>query len=483
VRRALSLIVAAPLVVALVVSLASASASPSQPEANATAVISRIVQPGQPDQVSLSVTAPPGSEQSLSGYAYPDDGSIVRIGSADVRVAAQPGVSSSAQGGVRALAVSLFGGEITIDSLDVRGSVAAGVANATANVASSSVTGLTVLGQLVTPVANGVLPLADWGSLEMLPSVADTVQKAPRSAQATVSALRIRLLADHGGLAAGSSIEIGPVSVQASAAPAVKEVPTATTPPPPKPSPHPVVPPDAPREPGASLPGAPPELVRPAPQVTAQLTTGGYVFPVYGPASFGDTFGAPRADVSGGWHHGEDIFAPLGTPLLAVADGTIFSVGWNDIGGWRLWLRDRAGNEFYYAHLSAYSPLAVDGRQVKAGDVVGFMGKTGDARNSAVHLHFEIHPVSLLALGYDGAVAPYPFLTAWRRAQDVSFDAAQAYLPLDAAGAARHGVAPPAGAVLLEADDISSTSGLVPGSLESTLSGRAPKNPTGAGDR
>ena len=44
----------------------------------------------------------------------------------------------------------------------------------------------------------------------------------------------------------------------------------------------------------------------------------------------------PRADVSGGWHHGEDIFAPLATPLLAVADGTVFSVGWNDIGGWRL---------------------------------------------------------------------------------------------------------------------------------------------------
>ena len=175
--------------------------------------------------------------------------------------------------------------------------------------------------------------------------------------------------------------------------------------------------------------------------MTAQLTTGGYVFPVFGPASFGDTFGAARADVSGGWHHGEDIFAPLGTPLLAVADGTVFSVGWNDIGGWRLWLRDRAGNEFYYAHLSAYSPLAVNGRQVKAGDVLGFMGKTGDAEFSPVHLHFEIHPVSLLAMGYDGAVAPYPFLTAWRRAQDVSFDAGRAYLPLDGPAAARQGVA------------------------------------------
>ncbi len=244
-----------------------------------------------------------------------------------------------------------------------------------------------------------------------------------------------------------------------------------------------MIPPNAPREPGKSIPGAPPELVRPAPEVTAQLSTGGYVFPVYGPASFGDTFGAPRGDVSGGWHHGEDIFAPLGTPLLAVADGTVFSVGWNDIGGWRVWLRDRSGNEFYYAHLSAYSPLAVNGRQVRAGDVLGFMGKTGDAEFSPVHLHFEIHPVSLLARGYDGAVAPYPFLNAWRRAQDVSFDAGRAYLPLDGPASARRGVAPPAGAVLLEADDISSTSGLVPGALETTLSGRAPKSPAGGHDR
>ena len=69
------------------------------------------------------------------------------------------------------------------------------------------------------------------------------------------------------------------------------------------------------------------------------------------PGRFGNTFGAFRADVAGKWHHGEDLVAPLGTPLLAVADGTLFSVGWNDLGGWRLWLRDDFGNEFYYAHL------------------------------------------------------------------------------------------------------------------------------------
>lgn len=472
-----------PLLVALVVSIAAAA--PPQPEALATAVISRIVQPGLPDEVSLSLSAPPPATQVLPGYAYPADGSIVRIGSADAKAAAQPSVSSTALASVGALVVSLFDGEITIESVDVHVSVAAGSANASGSVSPLSVKGLTVLGQLVTPTANVVVPLADWGSLELLTSLVETVQEPPRSATATATAVRVKLIADHGGLAAGSVIEIGSVDTAATAAPPASSQAPAAKPPAtaPTPSSRPVIPPDAPREPGESIPGAPPELVRPAPEVTAQLSTGGYVFPVYGPASFGDTFGAPRADVSGGWHHGEDIFAPLGTPLLAVANGTVFSVGWNDIGGWRLWLRDLAGNEFYYAHLSAYSPLAVNGRQVEAGDVLGFMGKTGDAEYSPVHIHFEIHPVSLLARGYDGAVAPYPFLNAWRRAQDVSFDAGRAYLPLDGPASARPGVAPPAGAVLLEADDISSTSGLVPGALETTLSGRAPKSPAGGQDR
>jgi len=110
-------------------------------------------------------------------------------------------------------------------------------------------------------------------------------------------------------------------------------------------------------------PGVPYPVLLTPPDVTPKLTAGGYVFPVYGPSAYGDTFGAPRGDVAGGWHHGDDIFAPLGAPLLAVADGTVFSVGWNHVGGYRLWLRDRGGNEFYYAHLSAYTSLAVNGRQ------------------------------------------------------------------------------------------------------------------------
>jgi len=178
--------------------------------------------------------------------------------------------------------------------------------------------------------------------------------------------------------------------------------------------------------------------------VTPPLDPKGYVFPVYGQSSFGDTYGAARGDVSGGWHHGDDIFAPLGAPLLAVAHGTVFSVGWNKVGGWRLWLRDDKGWEYYYAHLSAYSPLAVNGAIVNAGDVLGFVGDTGDAKGTPFHLHFEVHPVGLLGLGYDGAVDPTSYLDAWTHLQNIRFDAAACWSP------ATNAAAPKAGAVLLQ---------------------------------
>ena len=174
---------------------------------------------------------------------------------------------------------------------------------------------------------------------------------------------------------------------------------------------------------------------------------------MYGPSEFVDTFGAFRGDVPGGWHHGDDIFAPIGSPILAVADGLVFSVGWNAVGGWRLWLRDARGNEFYYAHLSAYSPLAVDGAVVRAGDVLGYVGDSGDAEGTPSHLHFEIHPLRLLGRGYDGAVDPTTYLDRWRRApNDVRLEAAAERI---ASSARPTGKAPKPGAVLLEQTDIS----------------------------
>ena len=328
---------------------------------------------------------------------------------------------------------------------------------------ASEVQGLRVLGRDI-PSAPGSTTLEDWGTLTVLAGSSGTRKKGPPGAQASITALRIQLSAAHGGLPAGSEIVIG--NAQATA---VADISAPSRPTRPGTGPRPTTPGGRPNRPsapepdvGGEVPGGP---VRVAPEISARLSSGGYVFPVYGTASFGDSFGAPRADVSGGWHHGEDIFAAGGTPLLAVADGTLHTIGFNRIGGYRVWLRDTSGNEFYYAHLSAYSPLAVEGRSVKAGDVIGFVGATGDADGGAPHLHFEIHPSSMLGLGYDGVVAPYPILLAWRHADDISFSAGRIYVPTGPGSV----TLPPPGAVLLEADDIASTSGLVPGALEKAL--------------
>jgi murein DD-endopeptidase MepM/ murein hydrolase activator NlpD len=149
--------------------------------------------------------------------------------------------------------------------------------------------------------------------------------------------------------------------------------------------------------------------------VTPQLGQRRFVFPVAGPADYVDTYGAFRGDVPGNWHHGDDIFAPLGTPVVAVASGTVNRVGWQRLGGWRLWVRDSVGDQFYYAHLSGYAPAVLRSNRVEAGQVIGFIGNTGDAFTTPPHLHFEVHPRPFLHLGYDGAVNPTTYLNRWRR--------------------------------------------------------------------
>jgi murein DD-endopeptidase MepM/ murein hydrolase activator NlpD len=141
-----------------------------------------------------------------------------------------------------------------------------------------------------------------------------------------------------------------------------------------------------------------------------------YVFPVDGGASYIDTYGAGRNDIYDGWHHGDDLFAPLGTPIVAVARGTLSLVGWNELGGWRLWLTDKKGNSFYYAHLAGYARWILTHPHVRAGQVVGFLGRTGDAFTTDPHLHFEVHPhqPAFVKLGYDGAVNPSTYLHKWK---------------------------------------------------------------------
>ncbi len=142
--------------------------------------------------------------------------------------------------------------------------------------------------------------------------------------------------------------------------------------------------------------------------LSGALPAGRYLFPVAGAATFSNDwmFGRP----GGRLHQGIDLFAARGTPVVAVADGSAFRVGYNGLGGWRMWLRDSGGNTFYYAHLDAFSPAAVEGASVARGTVLGYVGDSGDARGTSPHLHFEIHP------GGGGPVPPYPVVTGWPRA-------------------------------------------------------------------
>jgi murein DD-endopeptidase MepM/ murein hydrolase activator NlpD len=454
---------------ALAVSTALAAAAPPPPGADtgSSAVLVRITIPGQ-DTVSLGeLTWPTNPSADVQSFQYPNDGSIVSLGRSRAAVSAQPGEAAAAQAFAEVIVLSLFGGDVVAAQVTASTTAGASARTAGGSASGSAVQGLRALGQDVSTAPGSSATLGDWGSLSVL-SDASGRRVSPPAAQGSVVALRVQLSAAHGGLPAGSEIVVASAQATAVAARPTGPPPRGVDPGPrPRPRPSPTQPavPTAPEDEAAgdTVPGGP---VLVSPEVSARLSAGGYVFPIYGTASFGDSFGGPRPGVRGGWHHGEDIFAPLGAPLLAVADGTLHTIGFNRLGGYRLWLRDELGNEFYYAHLSAYSPLAVEGRRVEAGDVIGFVGDTGDADGGSPHLHFEIHPAAMVGLGYDGVVAPYPILLAWRRAEDISFAAGRIYVPT------RQGATslPPPGAVLLQADDIAATSGLVPGALERALS-------------
>lgn len=159
--------------------------------------------------------------------------------------------------------------------------------------------------------------------------------------------------------------------------------------------------------PAASPSEGPMPFASPAVAYYPTPPTATHVFPVVSGASFSNDWGGPRP--GGRSHQGIDLFAATGTPIVAISDGTLFKVGWNRVGGWRFWLRDRWGNEFYHAHLSAFAPSAKEGAVVKAGTVIGFVGNTGDAKTTPPHLHFEIHP------GGGDPIPPFSYVSAWPR--------------------------------------------------------------------
>jgi murein DD-endopeptidase MepM/ murein hydrolase activator NlpD len=468
-RRSIAL--ALPIVVAaLAVSTqAGADSSANQVADHAVVIGVKLMVPGQAPVVSGAHAGAPPLNTWDGAFAYPDDASLVQVGTVSAQAtAASQGTTVTAQSDLAGL--SLFAGEITADQVTARATATVDTADFT----GTALTNLVVEGQPVTAQPQEKIPLADWGNAVLMEQ---EQSHGTRGQRAWVTALDITLSAAHAGLPVGTRILVGYAEAGVSTTPPKGTPPPTTTTTTPSAPTGPTGASSA-QTPGTNVPspltaptilndvGLFPSLTLPPP-LQASITSQGYVFPVFGPSSYGDTFGAPRGDVSGGWHHGDDIFAPLGAPLLAVADGTVFSVGPNPIGGNRLWLQDSAGNQYYYAHLSAYSPLARDGQHVHAGDVLGFVGNTGDAAGGPYHLHFEVHPASLLFLGYDGAVDPTPYLDAWRRLQTVTFPAGVAWAPQPLRSRL-----PPPGAMLLQSNDISTASGLDPASFRQALSSR-----------
>lgn len=124
------------------------------------------------------------------------------------------------------------------------------------------------------------------------------------------------------------------------------------------------------------------------------------IFPVQRPHNYVDDFNYVRPN--GRVHHGIDIHAPRGTPIVAVDNG--YAKGGEDpLGGHVVNLTTDDGTRFYYAHEDM--PISIDGR-VNAGDVLGVVGDSGNARGTDPHCHFEMHPLG------GAAVDPYPYLRA-----------------------------------------------------------------------
>ncbi len=125
---------------------------------------------------------------------------------------------------------------------------------------------------------------------------------------------------------------------------------------------------------------------------TLSITKGGTMgFPVKGhtPKSIQSFFGDAR-DGGKRDHHGVDIFAKRGTPVVAAVDGVITDAGLNRLGGKVVWLWDmKKSRSLYYAHLD--SQLVTAGTRVKTGDTLGLVGNTGNAKHTPPHLHFGIY--------------------------------------------------------------------------------------------
>jgi murein DD-endopeptidase MepM/ murein hydrolase activator NlpD len=144
------------------------------------------------------------------------------------------------------------------------------------------------------------------------------------------------------------------------------------------------------------------------------------VFPIVGNVVYSDDFGDPRGQ---GTHQGNDILADRKAPVVAVEAGKVTFWTRSANAGCMLYLYGKSGTVYLYIHLNndltmrndnrgscvpgvSYAPGLADGQEVKAGELIGFVGDSGDANGIHPHLHFELHP------GGGKAVSPYRWLQA-----------------------------------------------------------------------
>ena len=130
----------------------------------------------------------------------------------------------------------------------------------------------------------------------------------------------------------------------------------------------------------------------------------GRACPVDGFTSYTDTWGAPRS--GGRSHEGVDMLGARWTPLVALESGSILRLGNGGLGGITIWLKGTSGDQFYYAHLEALADGLRAGQTVGVGELIGYMGTSGNAPDYIPHVHFEYHP------GGGAATNPYPMVKA-----------------------------------------------------------------------
>ncbi len=165
---------------------------------------------------------------------------------------------------------------------------------------------------------------------------------------------------------------------------------------------------------GGSPPRPPPSLPapRPAAEPALPVPATGLIVPVAGVHAhqLRDSYDAPRS--GGRTHQAIDIPAPRGTPVLAATDGIILRLHSGPVGGNAIYHLDADGRtRYYYAHLDRYLASLAEGQPVFRGQVIGYVGDTGNAGRGNYHLHFSIAILDDPRRWWEGTnLNPYPIL-------------------------------------------------------------------------